>query len=187
MLLDLTLRVTPEMTADAQANERIARVGHLGTHFDVMDKEFPLEYTERPGIVFDLRGFAGEEIDLLQLDLDRVKAGDFVAFCTGYIEQVPYGSRAYFSGHPQLSERLIDQLLARRVAIIGVDFAGLRRGAQHTPTDRRCAERGTFVVENLCNLGSLARAIGPERRTFCTYPMNWAGLSGLPCRVVARG
>ena len=119
MLLDLTLRVTPEMTADAQANERIARVGHLGTHFDVMDKEFPLEYTERPGIVFDLRGFAGEEIDLLQLDLDRVKAGDFVAFCTGYIERVPYGSREYFSGHPQLAPALID-LLQKRVVPRGL-------------------------------------------------------------------
>ena len=183
MLLDVTLRITPEMAKDAQGNEKIARIGHLGTHFDVMDKQFPLEYTERPGIVFDARN-AGEELRPEDFDLDRVQEGMFVAFCTGYIERIPYGSREYFSGHPQLSEELIDRLLAKHVAMIGVDSAGLRRGAQHTPTDQRCADRGAFVIENLCGL---APAIRLERCSFSTYPLNWDGLSGLPCRVVIRG
>ena len=39
---------------DAQGNEKKAIAGHLGTHFDVMNKEFPLEYTRRAGIVFDV-------------------------------------------------------------------------------------------------------------------------------------
>lgn len=180
MLLDVTLKVTPAMSADAQGNEKIARVGHLGTHFDVMDKEFPLEYTQRPGIVFDVRG-CGEEIRPEDVDLSGVGDGWFAAFCSGYIERVPYGSREYFSGHPQLAPALIDLLLEKRVAMIGIDFAGLRRGAEHTPTDQRCADRGVFVIENLCGL---APAIGLERCRFHTYPMNWAGLSGLPCRVV---
>ena len=180
MLLDVTLKVTPAMSADAQGNEKIARVGHLGTHFDVMDKEFPLEYTQRPGIVFDVRG-CGEEIRPEDVDLSGVGDGWFAAFCSGYIERVPYGSREYFSGHPQLAPALIDLLLEKRVAMIGIDFAGLRRGAEHTPTDQRCADRGVFVIENLCGL---APAIGLERCRFHTYPMNWAGLSGLPCRVI---
>ena len=59
MFLDLTLKVTPKMVADAQGNETKALVGHVGTHFDVMDKEFPLEYVERPGLLFDVRAEVG--------------------------------------------------------------------------------------------------------------------------------
>ncbi|MCR5373060.1 MAG: cyclase, partial [Solobacterium sp.] len=44
MRIDITLRITPGMIRDAQGNERKALSGHLGTHFDVMDKEFPLDY-----------------------------------------------------------------------------------------------------------------------------------------------
>jgi len=54
MKIDLTLKITPRMVTDAQGNEKKTLVGHLGTHFDVMNKEFPLEYTERKGIVFDI-------------------------------------------------------------------------------------------------------------------------------------
>lgn len=49
MKIDITLKITPKMVKNAQGNEQKALVGHLGTHFDVMDKEFPLDYTERPG------------------------------------------------------------------------------------------------------------------------------------------
>jgi hypothetical protein len=42
------------MVKDAQGNEKAALTGHLGTHFDVMNREFPLEYTRRNGIVFDV-------------------------------------------------------------------------------------------------------------------------------------
>ena len=38
MLIDITLKITPKMVTDAQGNEKKALVGHLGTHFDVMNK-----------------------------------------------------------------------------------------------------------------------------------------------------
>ena len=47
MRIDITLKITPGMIRDAQGNERKTLSGHLGTHFDVMDKEFPLDDTER--------------------------------------------------------------------------------------------------------------------------------------------
>ena len=43
MMIDITLKITPKMAVDAQGNEKKALVGHLGTHFDVMNKEFPLD------------------------------------------------------------------------------------------------------------------------------------------------
>ena len=180
MLLDITLKITPKMVKTAENNEKKALVGHLGTHFDVMDKEFPLEYTRRAGICFTLDG--KEEIDLCDIDLDKVEAGMFVAFYSGFIEEEGYGSQRYFKEHPQLSMALIDALLDKGVSIIGVDFAGVRRGKEHTPTDQKCADRGVFVIENLCNLKELCG----QKFTAHTYPMNYAEMSGLPCRVVAE-
>lgn len=46
------------MATDAQGNEKRALVGLLGTHFDVMNKEFPLEFTKRAGVVFDVSGLS---------------------------------------------------------------------------------------------------------------------------------
>lgn len=184
MLIDLTLKITPKMAADAQGNEKKALVGHLGTHFDVMNKEFPLSYTERQGIVFDVRSIRERDIRPEDIDLSLVTADMFVAFCSGFVEQEGYGGPVYFKEHPQLSPELIDALLEKGISIIGVDFAGIRRGREHTPADQRCADRGTFVVENLCALPRLLQA--GSRFTACTYPMNYAEITGLPCRVIAK-
>lgn len=125
-LIDLTLRVDLRTAGEAQANLDKARSGHLGTHFDVMDKEFPLEYMEREAI------------------------------------------------------------LDKHVAIIAIDFAGVRNGKEHTPTDQLCADRGTFIVENVCNLAAVLKGKKVAFFVAGTYPVNYVGTTGLPCRVVAR-
>ena len=183
MLIDITLRVTPKLAKDAQGNEQKALVGHLGTHFDVMDKEFPLEYIKRRGIVFDVSQIVSRDIGSEDIDLERIEEDMFVLFCTGYLEKVGYGSKEYFSQHPQLSDELIKSLLQKRISMIGVDFAGVRRGREHTPKDQYCAEHGVFIIENLCNLKALTAC---EKLILYTLPMNYAGVTGLPCRVVAE-
>jgi kynurenine formamidase len=184
MKIDITLKITPKMVKDAQGNEKKALVGHLGTHFDVMNKVFPLAYTERKGIVFDVSQVKDRDIDLGDIDIDQVEQDMFVAFYTGFIEAEGYGTRKYFTEHPQLSNALIDALLQKKVSIIGVDFAGVRRGREHTPMDQHCADQGVFIVENLCSL----RQILKHGNTFTanTYPMNYEGMTGLPCRVIAE-
>lgn len=101
-----------------------------------------------------------------------------------FIEKAGYGSKDYFTNHPQLSNELIDALLEKRISIIGVDFAGVRRGKEHTPKDQYCADRGVFIVENLCNLKSVIDIC--DKCVVHTYPMNYAEMTGLPCRVVAE-
>ena len=184
MLIDITLKITPAMSKEAQGNQDRSLVGHLGTHFDVMNKEFPLDYTLREGIVFDVSSIRDRDISSADIDLTQVGASMFVAFRTGYIEEVAYGSRTYFGQHPQLADELIDALLDRGVSIIAVDCSGVRRGKEHTPKDQYCADRGCFVIENLCNLKTVADAGG--RFTAHTYPMNFVGVTGLPCRGVAE-
>ena len=181
MLVDLTLRITPKMVAAAQGNEKKALVGHIGTHFDVMDKEFPLEFTRRDAIVFDVSSVMDRDICVSDVDIQAVRRSTFVAFCTGFISREPYGGKNYFSSHPQLSPGLIDLLVDRGVSIIGIDAAGIRRGKEHTAADQYCADHNVFIVENLCNLNQI---IGES--VINTYPMNYAEMTGLPCRVIAE-
>lgn len=184
MLLDITLQVTPEMRRSAPEKDDRALAGHLGTHFDVMDKEFPLEYTRREGIVFDVSAIRGRDIEITDIPMDKIEKGQFVAFYTGYIEEEPYGTKTYFGEHPQLSHELIDALLDKGISIIGIDCSGIRRGPEHTPKDQLCADHGVFVVENLCNLKSLTAAGG--HFVAHTYPVSYSGMTGLPCRVIAE-
>lgn len=183
MLVDLTLEVTPLLEKTARSNSTHASFGHLGTHFDVMDKTFPLEFTRREGRVFDVRGVQGRDISVGDIDLSLVGQGMFVAFWTGHMEQKGYGTPGYFQKHPQLDPVLIDQLLLKGVSIIAIDAPGVRMGAEHTPMDRHCADRGAFIVENLANLCEVA---GCDGLVIHTYPMRFTGLTGLPCRVVAE-
>ena len=184
MLVDITFKITPEIAAKDPSTTQPALSGHLGTHFDVMDKEFPLEYTERDGIIFDVSGVKDRDIGVDDVNVDLVNPGTFVAFYSGYTDRVEYGSDGYFANSPQLSNELIECLLNKNISIIGLDFAGIRRGKEHIPKDQLCAEHGTFVVENLCNLGLLVE----QGKDFSvnTYPMNFSGMTGLPCRVIAK-
>ena len=184
MLLDITLQVTPQMRCAAPEKDDRALVGHLGTHFDVMDKEFPLAYTRREGVVFNVSAIRGRDIEISDISIDLVRPGQFVAFYTGYIEEEPYGTKAYFSEHPQLSHTLVDALLDKGISIIGIDCSGIRCGKEHTPKDQLCADRGVFVVENLCGLQALVSA--GKYFTAHTYPVNYSGMTGLPCRVIAE-
>ncbi|MDD2236107.1 MAG: cyclase family protein [Kiritimatiellae bacterium] len=186
MFFDLSILVPASVREKALTNERMAALGHLGTHFDVMNKQFPLQNLERPGLVFDVSGITDRDIDLEDIDLSLIQKDMFVAFCTGFIEQVGYGNDNYFTAHPQLSNRLIDGLLDRHIAIIGIDFAGVRRGQEHTPKDQYCADKGVFIVENLCNLKSLLDGQKQCRFTAHTYPIKLADMTGLPCRVVGE-
>ena len=48
--------------------------------------------------------------------------------------------------------------------------------------DQYCADHGVCIIENLCNLCSVLK----NGNAFIAniYPMNYAEMTGLPCRVV---
>lgn len=183
-MIDLSIPVSIQTSNEASENEKMVSFGHLGTHFDVMDKKFPLEFTRRAAIVFNVKGLLN--IDLSNIYIKLIEKDMFIAFYTGFIEDEQYGTKNYFTKHPQLSKELIETLLEKKISIIGVDFAGVRRGAEHTPMDKYCADRGVFIIENLCNLDKVLE--NAEYKTFNanTYPVNFIGMSGLPCRVTAE-
>ncbi|WP_028044263.1 cyclase family protein [Candidatus Stoquefichus massiliensis] len=184
MFYDLTLKVTPQMMKDANGNEIKSLVGHMGTHFDVMNKEFPLDYLHLSAIVFDV--VDKMEIECQDIDLEKVEKGMFVAFATGFMDKTGYGNKEYFTQHPQLSNELIEELIKREIAVIGIDCAGIRRGKEHTPMDQYCANHDVFVIENLCHLKDLLNNQKYLKSIINTYPVNYSDMTGLPCRVVAE-
>ena len=186
MLVDLTLEVTAEMVAIANSNLKRSFSGHLGTHFDIMNKTFPLDFCIRKGYVFDVSHLTVDnpeyEITPQDVDLSLVHEDMFVGFHTGFITRVPYGSEQYFNHHPQLSHELIDALLQKHVSLLGLDCSGMRNGAEHNVMDQHCADHGVFVVENMINLDQVAG----KNATFYTFPIRFACYSGLPSRVVSE-
>lgn len=185
-LTDLTLPLKGESVEKAWKGENMAVLGHLGTHFDIMNRRFPLGYTRRPGYVFDVSAWIDQEIPPEAVDPVLITEGHFIAFYSGFQQRFPYGTDDYFHNHPQLSRELIEYLLEKEIAIIGIDFAGIRRGSEHTPADQRCADRNVFVVENLCNLAKILENRSHRPFIAHTYPMAFPGMTGLPCRVVAE-
>lgn len=186
-ITDLTLCMDLTHRLNGAIDEKKALLsGHLGTHFDVMDKTFDLSYLQQPCVVFDVSSVEGRDIEASDIDFSQIDGAGAVVFYSGFIERHPYGTKEYFTQHPQLSPDLIDRLLDNGIKIIGVDFAGVRRGKEHPVMDKHCADRGTFIVENLCNIAALLDGTPSVHCTLNTYPLNFKGWTGLPCRVVAR-
>lgn len=192
MKIDLTVTVTEEvrkLMADMTAAAKIPPVvqfGHLGTHFDVMDKKFPLENTERRGILFDVSHVKEREIEAGDINIDKITEHDFVMFYTGCLKENQFGTPEYLQTHLELSNALITELLNKKVSMIGIDFPGIRKPAEHPQADQYCADHGVFVIENLANLDELLAAAKGQPFLVHTYPVNYEGLTGLPCRVVAE-
>ena len=82
--------------------------------------------------------------------MNNVTNDMFVCFYTGFIEEEGYETKKYFTEHPQLSNELLEALMQKKVSIVDVNFAGVRRGKEHTPMDQYCADHGAFIIENLC-------------------------------------
>lgn len=172
MLIDLTLDIDRTTRDDLMTGKPYAALGHLGTHIDMLGHRFPTCDLRRRGILFD-----ADDIDMAMIERDM-----FIIVRTGHSARFAYGSEEYRTMAPQLPEALAERIADAGVAMIGIDCGGLRRGAEHAPIDRYCAERGVFVVENLCNLSQLP---AKEPFTVYTFPLAMSGWSGLPCRVAA--
>lgn len=188
MKIDLTYPLTKEWLENWRPNAKdkgLLSLGHVGTHFDVLGKAFPLDYSELRGIIFDASKISDRDVEIADIDAEKISAGDFVLIRTGTSERYEYGSDDYSTYFPQISWELIKLLVAKKVRIIGLDARGLRKGSEHPQADKFCAENDTFVVENLVNLDKIISA-GAKSFKVHTYPLNLVGFDGIPCRVIAE-
>lgn len=191
MKLDLSFKVEKKVLNDllgslAQDNTTLDKSGHIGTHFDVMNKEFSIENIITTGKIFDISHITNGEVKLEDLDLSIIEKKDFVMFYSGILKQHGYGTKEYFSTHIELSDELIDYLIHKEVSFIGVDMSGAKKPDDHLRIDQYCADRGVFIIENLDNLDLLLKKVSNRSFTVYTFPVNMKGFSGLPCRVIAE-
>ena len=85
MLIDITLKLTEEIIDKMVIHlEGKPFTGHVGTHVDVEGKAFPLEYSKREGILFDVRGITERDIEISDIDLDAVGPDMILLFYSGY-------------------------------------------------------------------------------------------------------
>lgn len=188
MHIDLSLSLKdiiieqPELTEKYQ---RLFNLGHFGTHIDLhLGTEIPLAYFQTRGILFDVRQGQQQEISLKDFEHSQINPGDFVIFRTGQLETTSYGTQAYFYQHPQLSFEVIDYLIEKKIHFIGIDAAGVRRGAEHVIADKKCEQHRVYIVENLNNLQKLST----DNFVIFTANTSWFDMpnrTGLPCRVIA--
>lgn len=185
MRIDLTFKISKSKFQEMLKKSSAQLFGHFGTHFDVMDKEFPLDFCRREGILLDASAVENRDYDLSDVDLSIVKPDSFVIVRTGSIEKFEYGSDEYIKDVRRFSWDLIRALVDKKISIIGIDCSGLRpTGKEHHEADQFCADHGIFVVENLVNLAELQN----QNQSFIvnTYPMNLEGYTGIPSRVIAE-
>lgn len=191
MKIDLSFKIEKKMldtmlASIGQINSGLEKAGHIGTHFDIMDKEFSIENILTKGKIFDISNIKASEINVADLDLSSVQQNDFVIFHSGILKKYGYGTKEYFSTYIELSDKLIDYLIDKKVSFIGVDMAGIKKPENHPRADQYCADSGIFIIENLSNLDLLLEEMTSNFFTVYTFPVNMSGFSGLPCRVIAE-
>lgn len=186
MKIDLTVSVSKKMWNRVFENEEMSAIGHVGTHFDVKNKKFSLDNIIRKGKIFNVVGIIDRDIGIDDISMECIEENDFIIFYTGYLKKVGYGTKAYFKKHPQISIELIKLLIEKKVSLIGIDAAGMRRGAEHPKIDQYCADNNVFVIENLDNLDVLLKEVKQNTFTVYTFPINMEDMDGLPCRVIAE-
>ena len=184
--IDLTVKVNKSAWREIFKAEKMSALGHMGTHFDAMNREFSLENTQRCGKIIDVCAIRNRDINIEDVASAKINKNDFIIFHTGFLKEKGYGTPEYFKNHPQLAMALIRQLIDMKISLIGLDAAGVRRGDEHTKTDQYCADNGVFIIENLANLDLLLSAVGKNPFTVYTFPLNFEGMTGLPCRVIAE-
>ena len=148
-MLKVNVFLSPKAIENVSKYEPRVAQGHLGTHIDLKGKSF--SDRDLKGIV--IRCADGSVIE--DAGLENVEEGFFVMFNTGHSRANEYGSRNYFENYATLSDELIERLIEKKVALIGIDGPGIKSGKEHPLTDQYLADKGIFVVENLCYLSLL--------------------------------
>lgn len=180
MLVDLSLEIDQSKIPN---DSPFRALGHVGTHFDVMDAAFPLESFRTKAQLVDISHVRDREVEVADLP-ETIEAGGMLILHTGYMDEIGYHGKGYNQRSAELSDAAVERITDAQVKLIGVDAAGVQKPKKHVAVDHYCAERGIFIIENLNNVAKLLETGGDI--TIFTMPMNYAGLSGLPCRVLAE-
>jgi kynurenine formamidase len=167
---------------------RIDMVTNVGTYLDTPFHRYadghdlsqvPLDAV--PGLPVVVVDYSGRSVVSAALP-DGSLTGAAVLVRTGWDRHwrtEPYGA----GGHPFLAEDAVDQLVAERPALVGIDSLNIDDTATgERPVHSRLLAAGIYVLEHLTNLGAL-EGDGWE---LDAVPVKVAGIGTFPVRAFAR-
>ena len=188
--------ITPFLTHEASATRyapgttfaigRIDLVANTGTYLDTPAHRYPggadladlpLErVVDLPGRLVDCRGRTGKGIGADAFD--RVDlAGRAVLIATGW--DANWGTAAYLSGNPFLTEDACRALVAGRAALVGIDSVNVDAlDDPRRPAHTLLLAANIPLVEHLTGLGGLPSegwrfyAVPPRIRGMATFPVR---------------
>jgi kynurenine formamidase len=121
---------------------------------------------------------ANETITVPDLKGHKIRKGDTVVMATGWEQQ----NQNYMTENPGLSDKAADYLVEIGVNAVCVDGPSIDPGFDSKFSAHNILlPAGVIVVENLCNLASIAE----KRFTLVIAPLKLSGASGSPVRALA--
>ena len=161
----------------------------VGTYLDSPYHRYPdrrdvgalsLSEVVRPGVAVDARGAEPGQAVGPEVLPDADLAGRTVLFCFGWDDH--WGTEQYYE-YPFVSEAVVDELLEREVALVGVDTLNVddhRDPAR--PVHSRLLAEDVLIVENLANVDAV---LGEPFRFFAA-PLKAIGTAAMPVRAFAE-
>jgi kynurenine formamidase len=173
------------LAVDGYTDHRLTAGCHVGTHVDgpmhltaaeVRIADLPLERFCGRALCLDVRG--RDPVTLGVGELALLSPGDRLLLATGFDSR--YGSPGYYADHPVVAPALAEALVARGLALLGVDAPSPDRPP--FPVHRLLLAAGIPVLENLRGLTAL-----PFGRPFelLALPLRLEA-DAAPVRAVAR-
>ena len=176
----------------------VSMATHIGTHMDAPAHAFagavtidrvPLDAVCGPGVVIRVPAKPNEPIRLAQVTASgpAIREGDIVFLDTGFAKYGAANDPAYLS-NPYLAQDLADELVAKKVKVLGVDCVTVDMPVAVRPPDfaypihRTLLGNGVLIVENLGDLS----AVAGNRVKIYAFPLKITGSDAGHVRVVAE-
>jgi kynurenine formamidase len=169
---------------DGYTDHRLTAGCHVGTHVDgpmhltasdARVAELPLEHFCGRALCLDVRG--RDPVTLAADELAAIAPGDRLLLATGF--DARYGTGEYYAEHPVVAPALAEALVARGIALLGVDAPSPDRSP--FPVHRLLLGAGIPILENL-RLAALPAGVPFE---LLAFPLRLDADSS-PVRAVAR-
>ena len=161
---------------------------HCGTHFDA-----PLHFVPQaddvattPLVLPELVVITSSENPIPPSALNDYPSleGKAVLFSTGWESRA--GTKEFFEGFPVISAALAEQLVAQKVAMVGLDSPSVDAAVGDYPVHRALLSAGIPIVEGLVNLPRLIPYIESGSKVrLAAFPLRIRDLEGSPVRAVA--
>jgi len=169
------------------AVSKISFGSHAGTHLDApshvienganLSRLSPVNYFG-VGRCVDVRN--REQITEQDIPAD-ISAGQAVFFCTGHARQ--WNNEQYYHLRPCLTVEAVDELLKKRVSMVGIDTPSVdQKGAQEKIIHRKLLGKEVLIFENLANLEQLPF---DDMFVYFAGPISVEDGDGAPARVFA--